>query len=306
MPRVSIVLPNYNYARYLKERIRSILHQTYTDFELLYVDDASSDESNRIAESFSSDSRVKLFCYKDNSGGAFERRKDTIAMSSGEWIWFAEADDSAHPRFLERMLGHIDANPGVGIAHARMVTMDPAGRILGINWPSFGDLARRLDSDYFATGPDDAIWLTAQCFYSSSSGILLKREALIACGGYDTRLRSASDWDLYLRMLQSCGVVYTAEPLAYYRSHVQSVTRQTSDAVRLLEDAYVVAAGYSWICRDPRVSVADKRIVKQRMLARIFDLFTAGHIVAPARLRFAAEAIHNILPDRRFAGIQWS
>lgn len=305
MPRISVVLPNYNYARYLKERFRSILAQRYTDFELLYLDDASTDESNRIAAHFAGDSRVRMHCFTDNSGGVYERRAAAVAAATGEWIWFAEADDSAHPLFLERLVALIDAHPGVGIAHSRMVTFDPAGRIVGLRWAAIADIARRLECGYAAPGAMDAVDLTAGCFYSSSSGILLRRDALIEAGGYDPRLRSAADWDLYLRMLRIADVVYTPEPLAYYRSHRNSVTKRTATVVRLLEDAYVVACACAWISADPRIPMASSELVRQRLRSRLFDLFADGNTEAPARLRFAAETIRQVEPDGRLARLKW-
>ena len=67
MPRVSVILPNYNYARYLKERVTSILGQTMPDFELIYLDDASTDESNRVMHQFSGDPRLRMRLFETNS-----------------------------------------------------------------------------------------------------------------------------------------------------------------------------------------------------------------------------------------------
>src|SRR5258706_14986109 len=109
MPRVSVILPNYNYAPYLRERVRSILRQTMTDFELIYVDDASQDSSNRIMEEFASDPRVQMQLFTENSGGVYIRRNAIAADAKGDWLWFAEADDTAEPTFLERLLALADA-----------------------------------------------------------------------------------------------------------------------------------------------------------------------------------------------------
>ena len=96
--------------------------------------------------------------------------------------------------------------------------MDPAGRFVGVGWNAEPIAAKRMENSYFASGTEDAVRMTAACFYSTSSAMLMRKSDLVASGGYDSRLKSAADWDLYLRMLQRCDAAFLAEPLAYYRS----------------------------------------------------------------------------------------
>src|SRR5437868_897778 len=124
MPRVSVILPNYNYARYLKERVRSILNQTMGDFELLYLDDASTDNSNQVMQTFADDKRVQMHCFTENSGRVYQRWNDGAKLATGDWLWFAGADDTAHPRFLEQLLSLAERHPGAAILHSRMATID--------------------------------------------------------------------------------------------------------------------------------------------------------------------------------------
>jgi glycosyltransferase involved in cell wall biosynthesis len=299
MPRVSVLLPNYNYARFLKERIRSILNQTWTDFELLYIDDASTDNSNAVAEQFSADPRVKLHPYSENSGGVYSRRMHSIEMAQGDWLWIAEADDSAHPRFLESLLALADEHPTAGILHCRMATMDTAGRFIGVGWNAEPIAAKQMECSYFAPGTEDAVRMTAACFYSSSSAMLLRKSDLVACGGYDSRLKSAADWDLYLRLLRRCDAAFLADALAYYRSHSQSVTRSTAATVRAVEDAYCIASFYQAMCQDDRFSPADRDLVRRRVSVRLFDIFVDSSTEIPENLRFAVETIHAVTSDRR-------
>src|SRR5690242_19541243 len=127
MPRVSTILPNYNYARYLKERIRSILNQTMTDLELIYLDDASRDESNQVAQMFMGDSRMKMHCFDSNSGRVYRRWNDGAKLAKGDWLWFAGADDVVSPRFLERLLVQSEQYPDAAILYANTSFMDCQG-----------------------------------------------------------------------------------------------------------------------------------------------------------------------------------
>ena len=292
-------MPNFNYARYLKERIRSILNQTVTDIELLYLDDASTDESNRIAEQFASDPRVKLTLYTENSGAVYKRWNDGAHLAAGEWLWFAGADDSAHPAFLERLLAMAEQHPRVGIAHCTIATIDSAGRLLGVEWMADAALQAHMRSDYVCSGHEEAVLLTAGCFLSSASAMLFKREAFLAAGAFDVRLWSAADWHLYLTMLRKCDIAYRAEPLVYYRAHQATVTKKTRAAVRGVEDAYSVAAMYLSMLEDGRYSAAARELVRRRVKARVFDLLADPELAIPENLRFAAEAVAAAVPEPR-------
>ena len=301
MPRVSVVLPNFNYARYLKERIRSILSQTETDIELLYLDDASTDESNQIAEQFAGDPRMKLTLFTENSGAVYKRWNDGARMATGDWLWFAGADDSAHPAFLETLLAGLEQNPGAGIAHCKIATIDSAGRLLAVDWLADPALQAHMSEDYRAEGHDEAVRLTAGCFLSSASAMLLNREAFLAAGAFDVRLWSAADWHLYLSMLLKCGITYSAKPLVYYRAHQATVTKKTKAAVRGVEDAYCVASMYLSMLDDDRFDEADKKLVMRRVKARVFDLLADPEVTIPESLRFAAETVARVSPDPRLS-----
>lgn len=298
-PLVSVILPNYNYARYLKERIRSILHQNFVDYEFIYLDDASKDESNEVMRAFSNDPRVTMHCFETNSGKVYQRWNDGAALAKGRWLWFAGADDSAQPQFLETLLRLAAQNPEVAILHCQMATIETAGRLLGMNWCATPDLAQHLSRDYVSPGVDEVSRLTAGCFLSSASAMLIRRDAFEAEGGFDVRLWSAADWHLYAKILHKHDVAYAAEPMALYRAHRTTVTKTTRAAIRGLEDAYCVACIYLLMERDARYSDEMRQIAKERTGARVFDLFADPQIQIPENLRYAAETVYRVVPDKR-------
>ena len=96
IPVVSVIIPNYNYALYLKKRIESILNQTYTDYELILLDDASTDNSVEILEKYKDNPHVShILVNEKNSGSPFQQWAKGISLARGKWIWIAEADDVA-------------------------------------------------------------------------------------------------------------------------------------------------------------------------------------------------------------------
>ena len=118
MPSVSVILPNYNYARYLPQRIESILNQTFSDFELIILDDASIDNSKEVIESYN-DSRISVYYNKVNSGNPFVQWNKGVQIAKGKYIWIAEADDYCELNILEKLVEILEANKNVGIAYSQ-------------------------------------------------------------------------------------------------------------------------------------------------------------------------------------------
>ena len=128
-PQVSVVIPNYNHAPYLPQRIESVLNQTFRDFEVIILDDKSTDGSVEIIRRYSGDPRVvEIIVNEENSGSPFSQWKRGVEKAKGEWVWFAESDDYAEPDFLERMLSAV-AGDNVGLIYCdSMVEGDDKGQ----------------------------------------------------------------------------------------------------------------------------------------------------------------------------------
>jgi glycosyltransferase involved in cell wall biosynthesis len=119
MPTVSVIVPNYNHAQYLKQRIESILNQTYQHFELILLDDCSTDNSHEVLLSYKDHPKVSnCVINTKNSGSPFKQWNRGIALARGEYVWIAESDDWAEPEFLEHMVAEIKQHPNVGLAYA--------------------------------------------------------------------------------------------------------------------------------------------------------------------------------------------
>ncbi len=95
MPTVSVIVPNYNHARYLRQRIESVLRQTYQDFEVILLDDCSTDDSRSILSSYAGDPRVRMEFNEVNSGSTFKQWNKGVRLARGEYVWIAESDDYA-------------------------------------------------------------------------------------------------------------------------------------------------------------------------------------------------------------------
>src|SRR5215469_14515935 len=107
-PRVSVVVPNYNHAQFLPKRIDSILGQSFQDFEVLLLDDCSSDDSRSILSQYANNPRVRIRLNGGNSGSPIKQWNKGVDLARGEYVWIAESDDYSHPRFLERLVAVLD------------------------------------------------------------------------------------------------------------------------------------------------------------------------------------------------------
>src|SRR5262245_45391352 len=178
---VSIIVPNYNYACYLDERLRSLLNQTFTDFEILIVDDGSTDNSREIIDRHARDPRVRAVCYETCSGSAHQRSNDGARLASGQNLLFAGADDSCEPTMVERLVAALEAAPGAGLAYVRSRVVDEHGCAQSLN-PS----AARWDRDFISTAADELPCLLDQQTIPTASAVMIRRELFERLGGFDT------------------------------------------------------------------------------------------------------------------------
>src|SRR5689334_17639702 len=114
MPFFSVIIPNYNHAAYLEQRIHSVLKQSFKDFEVIVLDDASTDNSTALIQKYPSIIKV---VNEKNSGSPFRQWEKGAALAKGEWLWFAESDDLASPAFLQTMYDVIQKNKTAGLIY---------------------------------------------------------------------------------------------------------------------------------------------------------------------------------------------
>jgi glycosyltransferase involved in cell wall biosynthesis len=142
---ISVILPNYNHARFLRQRIDSILEQTYTDFELIILDDKSQDESREIILEYAGKNpRIRYEFNEVNSGSTFRQWQKGLSLAKGEWIWIAESDDYARVTLLERLMNALTASPAAGIAYCQSNFVDHSNNLIGNHLKNLSVLDKTL------------------------------------------------------------------------------------------------------------------------------------------------------------------
>lgn len=130
MPKVSVIIPNYNHAQYLHQRIKSVLHQTYTDFEIIILDDCSTDNSREIIETYRGDEKVSNIIYnQQNSGNPFHQWHTGIQLAIGRYIWIAESDDWCEPTLLRTLMEGLDKDENAVLGYCQSYCVFDDGMI---------------------------------------------------------------------------------------------------------------------------------------------------------------------------------
>jgi glycosyltransferase involved in cell wall biosynthesis len=208
MPTISVIIPAYNSEKTIQQTIESVLNQTFSDFELLVINDGSQDSTLEIVSKIK-DPRLQVFSYP-NAGVAASRNRG-FSHSDGEFVSFLDADDLWTPDKLEFQLKALQENPQAGVAYSWMDCIDESNQFLrpGSHVTANGDVYAQL-------------FLT--CFVESGSNPLIRRQAFIDVGGYDESLAASQDLDFYLRLAARYHYVAVPLPQVLYRVSNQSMS----------------------------------------------------------------------------------
>jgi glycosyltransferase involved in cell wall biosynthesis len=289
MPSVSVVVPNYNHAGYLRQRIESVLGQTYQDFELILLDDASTDGSQAILQEYAADSRVRIELNEKNSGSPFKQWNKGVGLARGKYVWIAESDDYAERQFLERLIPALDADPSTMISYCRSRRVE-GDRMEGFADPLLdaADLSR-WSADFQSDGEEECrrYWVLANLVRNASSAVF-RKAVYEQIGGADESLRLCGDWKLWASMALYGRVCYASDPLNYYRFHPGSAWGKSADAaLEIAEVLHVVR--YLMDKVHPSEAVREKAC---RRLAR-------GWVLVLLSLRVPTETKRRMLDDIR-------
>jgi len=219
MITVSVIIPNYNHYKFLDKRFISVLNQTYQDFEIIYLDDASTDNSNDIYKKYSSDTRLKALFNNKNSGSPFIQWNKGFKEAQGKYIWIAESDDYADQMFLATMVDILERYPNVGLAYCQSFITDEKDNCLSINdkWTEDLDISR-WKKDYINDGRDEIEnYLIIKNTIPNSSAVLLRRSVLLSVNGSPENFRYCGDWITWVKMLSKSDIGFISAPLNYFR-----------------------------------------------------------------------------------------
>lgn len=269
LPAVSIVMPCFNGAAHLPQSVGSVLRQTFENWELIVVDDGSTDTSFAWLES-QTDARLVLM-HQSNQGVSAARNAG-LARARAEYVAFLDADDTWAPSFLERLYGALLAQPQAVLAYCGWQNLGLAG---GRGQPF-------VPPEYET--PQKREILFAGCRWPVHAA-LSKREAVLAAGGFETALKNAEDYALWLELAATAPIVRVPEVLAFYHFHggVQASTNRARAALHLLH------AQQQYLARHPDFATVlgrkrRRKLLYSNLLREGFDCYWKRDIPAARTL----------------------
>jgi glycosyltransferase involved in cell wall biosynthesis len=218
-PRVSVILPTYNRAAYLREAIDSVLAQTWTDLELIVVDDGSADETPAVVAGVA-DRRVRGL--RGEHRGVSAAVNCGLRAARGEYVGRLDSDDVWLPEMLQTLVHVLDCRPQVGVAYARAQAMDAGGTLR----PHTSGMPQRF--------PGDGLRSLLYEDFTCNIATLARRSCFDRAGEYDESLPASEDWDMWLRIAEHDRFAFVDRILARYRWHDGNMTGPASPLFRVV------------------------------------------------------------------------
>lgn len=236
MPRVSVIIPNYNHARFLTARLESVFGQTFQDFEVIFLDDASTDDSRKVFEQVVEPhkDRVTAVFNDTNSGNPFKQWNKGARAAKGEYLWIAESDDYADPSFLAKLVGVLDMNPSAGLVYCHSPFIDEFGTKQ--EW----SLGEKWEADFIRQGTQFINDLLARNAIPNASAVLVRRTVFEAAGLAHDTMAFCGDWFTWVKMAMISDIAFVANPLNHYRRHSATVSSRLNRSLEFVDEHYQI------------------------------------------------------------------
>lgn len=278
--KVSVVIPNYNYARYIEKRIWSVVRQTYPIYELIVLDDASTDgsvgviekELARVRQKYP-DLKIQFVQNEQNSGKAMAAWKKGFELATGDFVWIAEADDLCSRRFLAKVMeGFKDSEVVLSYAESRIINSFGVMVAPNFRWSRDREKTRHYDKSYIKDGFREVEEIMAiRCTIPNVSAVVFRKLEWIPYVKYfeeAMQFSQVGDWYFYIKVLGHGRISYNHKSLNYFRVHKKSKTGQAKKDKKHLQEVLdmhkMLAVKYNldeFVTR--RMTNEEKRIMKR-------------------------------------------
>ncbi|PHR74601.1 MAG: glycosyl transferase [Lutibacter sp.] len=227
-PLVSIIIPNYNHALYLKERLDSIFNQIFQDFEVILLDDCSTDASREILTKYAEKEKVSHCVFNEiNSGNTFDQWNKGIALAKGTYIWIAESDDYCENNFLEKVLTPLLEDKEIVLSYCQSNRVNAKSKVTGSWLKQTQELDDTLFLSDFTLNGNEFIerFLIYKNVIPNASAVVFRRQSLEDLGSLErvSKFKYCGDWILYFNLIINNKISYVSESLNGFRYHSESV-----------------------------------------------------------------------------------
>lgn len=217
---VSVIIPNYNHEKYLDARIQSVLNQTYRDFEIIILDDCSTDNSKGVIEKYRSNEHISHIVYNEtNSGSTFKQWEKGFELAKGDLIWIAESDDMCDKSFLASLVPMFDNNKVV-LAFSRSMQVDQEDHEMGI-YP----FQQKMGVPFCVSSGEFIRNYLSRCnIVVNASSAVFRKDIINKINKDYYSFRGCGDWLFWIYIAEQGSVAYESSPLNYFRQHISNTT----------------------------------------------------------------------------------
>lgn len=264
-PTVSVIIPNYNHAPYLKERIDSVLNQTYQDFEVIILDDCSPDNSVEVIEQYRSNPHVShILINEQNTRNTFIQWERGISMAKGRYIWIAESDDVAEPQLLETLIGQLEQHPDASVAFCHSRLIDADGALLSEQNTKNPAQPGQITIDGSCTFLRHL--LIFNYIYNASMAVF-RRDVYDRANPDYKQFRYCGDWHFWASVCAAGRVIEVYDMLSRFRQHQRKVTEDSKkDVFHVWNDEMKTIRYIASLCK---LTTLEQRCLKGRLSKRL-------------------------------------
>ena len=218
MPKVSVIVPNYNHSKYLKQRIESILFQSYSDFEVIILDDLSTDNSREVIEEYRNNEKVSSIVFNTkNSGSTFKQWAKGVSMAKGDYIWIAESDDWCEPTLLQELVSGIEKDQECLLSYCQSYCITNTNIV---SWQTSHPLLSEIvDGRQFIRK-----YMSVNNAVYNASMVLWKREIFQSLSSEFLEYKFCGDWLFWIEIAKRGKVHISGKLLNYFRKHDRDVS----------------------------------------------------------------------------------
>lgn len=268
--KVSVVVPNYNYAKFLKKRLKSILKQAYPIYELIILDDKSGDGSEAVIRQEMEriwrerpEIKIKFIKNDKNSGKAIRQWKKGFEEASGDYIWIAEADDLCRRNFLAEVMRWFD-DPDVVISYAESQIINSYGMVVVPNfrWSRDKERTGHYKKSYIKDGKTEIQEILAvRCTIPNVSAVVMKNDPrFIKFLEEAEKFDQVGDWYFYVKVLENGKISYNHKALNKFRVHGDSKTGQSKKGVKHYDE---IVWMHEWLLEKYKISKKVQKYMRQ-------------------------------------------
>jgi glycosyltransferase involved in cell wall biosynthesis len=266
LPLITVAICSFNGERYLEKTLISVLAQDYSNFEIIIVDDGSTDGTISIIERFASQNKCVRFFLRSNHGLPASRNF-LFTQAKGEWIAIIDQDDLCYPARLSRQLGIAQGYPTAGLVFCNVHHINESDEVTGNYMSAF-----TLPESFIRKGNAGNLLLKLGCFTASAS-TFIKRETAQVVGAFDESLAYACDYDYFIRAGFEFDFAYTWDILGAWRSHAEQATKTYRKV------GYEARSVYWRYCRGEDALLSTRAVLLGRILKS-----------------FASDIVHTVRP----------